>query len=234
MPETDKAPGAEEPKPIPYRDHNKARPYLVGLSAVAGFLFTLVLSNDYCCSALGAAIIGAVGVYIVDYVFCVTPIVRHRHRMWMRFTVALIIPLLLALSPLFRLGKEEAFELAFGLKPPPGVSDLVVERHYEGGPGDYTLLLQFTADPATIEQITSHREFAPYEDLAALWDEVNGNWSAFVDALHGYAARPGWWQQLKPMRNPDILQWWPQGKARGTLLLWDPQSGTAYAAHWLG
>ena len=97
------------------RAHEKTRLRIVVLSALAGVLFTLALSNNYCCVAPGAAILTAFSVWLIDAILCATPIARRPTFPRGRCAIALVIPVLLAVSPLIRLSRQHAFELAFGM-----------------------------------------------------------------------------------------------------------------------
>lgn len=218
------------------RAHDKTRLRIVVLSALAGVLFTLAFSNNYCCVAPGAAILTAFFVWLIDAILCSTPIARRPTFPRSRYVIALVIPALLAVSPLIRLSKQQAFELAFGMAPPPGVRELRFERHYEGGPGDNSILMTFKADHACIEQITSLRAFGPDEYALERWEERGRDWSTWVAreraTIRGQTGK--WWRQLPPMAEPQFLQWGHGDRPEGTLLIWEPATERAYVHYFLG
>jgi hypothetical protein len=107
-----------------------------------------------------------------------------------------------------------------------------------GGPGDYQILLRFTANRATIEQITSVRTFRPDEHLISIWNELAPDWSTFAARL---PFPPEWWKRYQVSVKPEMLLQWRKPDATGrveasqsTWLLWDPDSECAYVSFGYG
>ena len=221
----------------PPRDaYSRLRSGLVVASAALALVLTLFFSNDYCFTALGAAICSLVVVYIVDRVFCATPLIHRRRQAYLRATIALAVPLMLTFTPFFRLANTRAFQTAFGMLPPAGIEDLSAQRMYCGGPGDYVIQLTFRANAAVIGQITAQREFEIDQQLTQWWIDHDRSWPALVARLSSQfgAARKGWWRNRPPLENPEFWLWRPSGTTESTLLIWDAESGRAYAAYGLG
>jgi hypothetical protein len=156
----------------------------------------------------------------------------------MRLVVAMVVGCTVGLF--FRLNHEEAFESAFGLAPPDGVSLLRIERHYAGGPGDEAVLMEFVAAPPVFEAVIGSR---PFERVAEAAELYGGDWpSLWRYAFTNYDSFAWWiWRDVQPMVEPALYRWTniKPGPGSGeppqtTTVLWDAESGRAYALFTLG
>ena len=121
-----------------------------------------LFSGDWACSAVGLALLSVLLLPIADWLAERALRLRSRGpsrplRVWNRrpqlvllaaFTVALTGWSRLA----YRLDRPRLFEAALGVPPPAGVTDLRVERHYGGGPGDMVCLIAVPRRPADVRE----------------------------------------------------------------------------------
>lgn len=214
------------------RDYGKARPYLGALGGVAGFVFALLFSNDYCCTAVGAGLLGLLVVTLIDKIVCAFPSMqRTRRDVAIRAAVALAIPLGLALVPPVRFTGSDAFRLAFGFDAPDAVSEFGARRHYVGGPGDNTVFLKFHCKQWVIDDILARRQYVE-DNLVGFWNETGHDWNKLVDrvaSVYPVVWPTEWWENLDPMVNPQFYRWVDTSDIRGTLMIWDPETERVYA-----
>lgn len=135
-----------------------------------------------------------------------------------------------------------SFSEAFGVDQPSGIRELRIWRHYEGGPGEHSLIFEFTADEDAIRNLTaSFPKNERNSQYPATWGEVAqkfGTHNAWMSAyeLYGgayHASGRGTWARLKPLDNPEIL-FVPasqQNKGKSILVLWDRSSGRTVVLH---
>src|SRR5262249_41479918 len=132
------------PRPRNYR-------WLVWLAALCGVIGQLLFSNDWCLYTIPAALLAAF-VFWVAVAFIAVMSRSGRLPRWpVGFALAVVIGL--ASGSVFRVLPSWAFQTALGTDRPDKIRDLHICRHYEGGGGDHTLILEFTADEATFRAL---------------------------------------------------------------------------------
>jgi len=137
----------------------------------------------------------------------------------------------------FRADPDRLFERAFGMRPPEGVKDLLAERHYAGGPGDQTILFQFTADRPTIDRLVAHRGFKPDMDrIETYWGEKQNTSRLWDDLFIRMLVLPGPKWKNPPHISEPILYKWQRGphEVEAAIMLWDAKSKKAYVMWLLG
>ncbi len=136
----------------------------------------------------------------------------------------------LAVGLLFLLDRPGVFEMAFAAKPPPGLRELRLKRHYAGGPGDDAILVSFLADKSTLDKLLAAGPFREDSDITEYapgerkpWQSVwNAVFSNFAEVFGGKE-----WLSIQPMKSPKAYTY---GKGhRHTTVLWDEATGRAYA-----
>jgi len=190
-------------------------------------LFALGFSEDWCFSATLACVAALVIVSLIDaFLKRAIPL----HSPWhfrLRLGIAVLASAMVGAN--FPLSRNWAFDEAFGVACPNGVRDFKLLRHYEGGPGEHTLLMQFYADEAIIREITSQRPFLQDSDEIHEWVAEGAVWSdAFVrfspPGRLPFGRRS--WHRISPVEAPRVF-WWNEYGGKSTLLLWDDGSGRA-------
>jgi hypothetical protein len=227
-------PDANPPQDSGMLQLRPARPWLLtAVGALAAGLSTGFLSADSCFATLKAILLGAIIGRIVE-AFAGS----ERLRWWrahLRLRILVVAVLGLALALFFRLDQSAAFEAAFGVRPPPGITNLTMERHYFGGPGDAFTLIRFHTDSATMEQLLVQAGLKEDQNASWLLAE-HADWSTFwkriflnLPGRYGGSA----WRDVAPIAAPKVYkdERGPSGQVR---LLWDPATGQVYALHCIG
>ncbi len=186
-------------------------------------------SGDWACSAIGYSMLGGVVACAADAVIRRFTSVKWRGKQ--RLTLLAIIVLLAVLGARleFTLEKPRLFAEAFHQPLSANVTDLHVERHYAGGPGDMICLMRFQASSQTIDQLAAsgmlQRDVKSEEDYSAdirSWDSVWGT----VGTLSGQYGPP--WSNRPPMVKPQIYRRDDPMNQGNVNMIWDPATQTAY------
>ncbi|MBN1345941.1 MAG: hypothetical protein JXQ73_24840 [Phycisphaerae bacterium] len=206
-----------------------------GTSGVLVFAF----SGDWLCSAIGAGMLTGLIVVTIDVPLCrittrrgwnVTR-VRRLEIGWALLVIAVVFMY-------FRVDPEGLFERVFGVRPPEGIRNLQVERHFQGGPGDAAILLRFQADRSTLERLLANKAFGDCQDwlneLLELYPDPQERWDQiFQPAMLTFAS--SCWHKTPTISRPVLYRWDDFAKT-GTrvILLWDAASESAYVVWLLG
>ncbi len=120
------------------------------------------------------------------------------------------------------------------------MGNLKAERHYAGGPGDVAMFIEFTATPEAIQIITGEGRFERRAIVSrrirrklgrVSGKSVFGNYDSLVETI---------WQTVQPMSKPRLYKsnenTWsdPSDNISYTKLLWDEETGKAYALYTYG
>lgn len=118
-----------------------------------------------------------------------------------------------------------AFQRAFGIPPPRGVSNLSARRRWFDGP---VFAIRFKADADAIATTVAGRPFTPGEPDLTTTDPAD--WpTRWRSALSwGIIADPSW-KDAPTMTAPRSFQWRSPGKS--TVLVWDAATGEGYAQY---
>jgi hypothetical protein len=160
------------------------------------------------------------------------PIGRH-----MKVTqIAVVLLLAIVVGLFYRSVRNDAFEDAFGIQPPGGVSHVDVVHLVAKETGHKLTVIEFEASRPALDALLAERAFnqdarahvKPGKEAKAqrsLWGR------AFV--RYGITVEDRWKNRL-PVLDPLIYHW--QGKKRGlvdeqTSVLWDADSGRGCAIH---
>lgn len=215
-------PASTWPRPIP-------RFALVLIGSLCTAIGSAVAAKDVCWAPIASGFMAAVIITLADMIVLVP---MARHFSWGRKVTFLAVTVIVCtIVFMFRLDARYAFRVAFGQDPPSSVANLTVDSGLHLGP-DQTYLIRFTADQATIDQVLAARPFRtvrettegyPQErDWNSVWQRLFGG-----DEGHGGAG----WQNVEPMKRPMHFEWentWPQEVVD---VLWDAESGRAYARY---
>lgn len=137
---------------------------------------------------------------------------------------------------LLRATPEWAFQEAMEIDPPPGVHVTKVQRHYEGGPGEHTLIVEFTADDSTLKSLISGRvsKSSPHERLEA-WKADGSTWEEALTYFGAGGLTPFpfsrmSWMQIRALENPQV--YFLHGRDNGRLtLMYEAATGRAIMLH---
>lgn len=112
--------------------------------------------------------------------------------------VGVVVGILLSVGP------DWAFREAFGLEPPNGVHDAKIWRHFVGGPGEHTLIIEFTADDAAFQTLVRAHPPQSDSDRVKRWKKSGGAWDSVLDAFAGAGQSSfvhATWRQIRSL-NP--------------------------------
>jgi len=134
---------------------------------------------------------------------------------------------------LMRVTPQWAFQEALRIDAPTGVEVTHIRRHYEGGPGEHTLIVEFNADDNAFKKLLNDVPEVLEGHIARKWREAGANWDAAWTALCGIGGFPfsHWsWSRIAPLTNPLFVDYgfprYPGGPVYPgeALILWDPLS----------
>lgn len=193
------------------------------IAGLVALVSALILSNDWCFVAAPAVVVAVIAVAIADAILdrTVLPSARGRSAIRVGMTLALAV----GAGASIRVSPAWAFDEAFGTLQPKEIRDLRIIRHYEGGPGEHTLILTFAADRQAIAKLTARRAFNTDPEE---WRAAGSNWS---DIWHTFAAHfplpfgRRSWERIPPLSKPEVF-WWSDF-AKQTILFWERESGRA-------
>lgn len=187
-------------------------------------LFALVFSEDWCFSAFLACMIALVVVSLID-TFLKRYITLHSHWLYkLRLGVAVLVSATIGAN--MPLNEDWAFQEAFGVPRPINIQRVKLTRHYEGGPGEHTLLMEFQADETIIQEITSQRTFIQDSDRVREWISDGGDWSYAFEFFSAPGRLPfsrRSWHQITPIDGPQVYDW--DAAIHSTIIFWDNDSG---------
>jgi hypothetical protein len=204
--------------------------WLVLSGALLSGVFVWFFSNDWFCSVLGAVLFTVAMLMISEVIVSRVQtkrvgLVRSARLVW-----AVIVACGVGLY--FRADPNGLFEQAFGVRPPDGVTDLEGERHM--GPGETTILLQFTADRSTIDKLVALREFKPDDrHLDMYWKEdrdAKKLWHEMFARLILFAGPK--WKQAPQISSPVLYHLQRRQYVDWATLLWDAETRKGYVM-WL-
>ncbi len=209
---------------------------LIWLAAVCGVVGQLLFSNDWCFYIVPSALLAALVFWIIVRSM---PFMSRLDRPPLRYLgLALAVVIGLSCGAVFRVIPTWAFNEAFGIDQPEGIRDLRIWRHYEGGPGEHSLILEFVADEAAVRALTaalpSQSDRPPnvphMEQLEREWRESR-SWLAAYELFGGpgHAIGRRTWKRITPLHAPEIF-YWDHG-VNSTLLLWDRTLGRVVVLH---
>ncbi|MEW6250072.1 MAG: hypothetical protein AB1716_05455 [Planctomycetota bacterium] len=183
----------------------------------------LLVSNNWCFVLLPAA--GAA--WLADHVVCAL-----RPRLALRAAVAIVVGC--AAGVALNVRPAWAFREAFGVEQlPAGVREVRVQRHYLGGPGEHALIVEFTADEATLRSLLKLRPHDPDSYKVQQWRATGGGWLPAFDAFVGPAATTlarRSWSRIRPLQAPEVFDFDATTELRSRLVLfYEPPSGRCVA-----
>lgn len=199
----------------------------------------MLFSGDWIWSAFAAALLA--GLIVAATNVLLWWMARRRRYMnvsrlqMIEGTWALLVICLL--NVYFRIDEEQLFERVFSVPPPPGLRNLDVERHYQGGPGDTAILIRFEADRATLDKLMSQPSFQSAQEQLdehrKLYPDPLERWRWVFQASLTFASDS--WQTPPPISAPRLYRWDSLHlSAEMIVVLWDADSGKAYVAYSLG
>lgn len=134
-----------------------------------------------------------------------------------------------------------AFQEAMQIDPPPGVRVTRIARHYEGGPGEHTLIVEFTADAAAMGALLKQAPGLKDGRKLEHWLEGPQTWDAALNlrpvrSTEYYPSRHRFsrWSlsRIAPMTTPyDIWIGSTGSVAKEFVLLWERATGRGVLAH---
>lgn len=217
---------------------SRAYSLLIWLAAACGVVGQLLFSNDWCLYTVPAALLGAFVFWVA--IGFITLLTRSGRQPRWQYGLILAVALGLCCGAVFRVIPSWAFNEVFGIEQPSGIRDLRIWRHYEGGPGEHSLILEFKADETAVRALTasiprdsSQPSHAPHlEELERAWYE-NRSWMAayelFGGAYHSNGRKT--WERIAPLRGPEVFYRRLSPGAKSVLLLWEPDSGRVVVLH---
>lgn len=144
-----------------------------------------------------------------------------------------MLGVLIVLIAFFARTPTRLFRQIFGMPPPTGVSELAIDSATIGLSGDQAILMRFSADEATIDQLVQHRGFVVDKETMTIWSEQTGlQWSwLWQQAFSNFTIFGGRaWKEVPPMADPVLfVHNRSEGIATVTVkMLWDRASGRTY------
>ncbi len=220
------APGAADQAATTLRSRGSRIPFV--LAAVSGAGSGLLLSNDWCFAAVWSTVGAWFGFWLISAIIHFMWKEGSAPPVWLGVILSLAVGLMAGYPT--RLRPNWAFQTAFGEDVPAGVRDLRIERHYEGGGGDFSLIMQFAASRDVVQQVTAARKFEFDDERIRAWRENGGTWERLPGTV-GFFFRT--WNSIEPAKKPTILYWRGTGTTARTLLVWEPDTGRAVALYLL-
>lgn len=201
--------------------------------ALSAGALNLVTSNDWCFGSIKSGVLAAVGILIllkaVNGMRCSRPVRRMMRAMsWCAVAIAAALA--------FRLSDAKALWLVFQTSPPNGVTGIVADRKYAGGPGDQVLWLQFRADETTLRELLSHRGFEQDRDFVRQWPAEQGTLpkeTLWAQVFGGLLSEHHPWRGLPAPRNFEVFRGGNR-IAPDITILWDRDAAVAYVLYSLG
>ena len=132
---------------------------------------------------------------------------------------------------LMRVTPQWAFQEALRIDPPAGVDVTNIHRHYEGGPGEHTLIVEFNADQQAMQGLLNRVPEVKDGRLFQEWQKDGEDWDAAWSALCGLNVFPfsHWsWRLIPRMTAPVFVDYgfprYPGGPTYPgeAILLWEP------------
>jgi len=127
-----------------------------------------------------------------------------------------------------------AFQEAMQIDPPPGVTVTHIARHYEGGPGEHTLIVEFTADVTAMDALLKQapglkdgRKLEHWLEGPQTWDAalnlISVKYTEYFPNCHLFSH----WSlsQITPMTTPFDLWVGRFPSANEVTLLWERATG---------
>jgi hypothetical protein len=188
------------------------------------------MSKDWCCSPVSSALMAGIVIGVADrYLLC--PLLRNRH--WVRKAqVLFVFGCVLGFSLLGKANEDGLFKEAVGVRPSPGVKQLVVDLNEmtPAGGGEQTILLRFSADRQTIEELVKEGRLARDDETVDEVAQEGGGWEKLWHAAFYPRAKSGGqaWTGDRPMKSPILYRKRDKEHFESTSLLWDEDSGRAY------
>jgi hypothetical protein len=202
---------------------------LVSIGSACTAVGVAVLSKDWCFSTVSCTLGAALIISLLD-AFVLRRVTREQP--WGRKAqVAMLIVVCGSFFACFGGTTNRLFRRVFGISPPPGVRELVIDSATIGLSGDRTILMRFKADQATINGLAQARGFAVDKDMN-LFYETDKDWSRLWS--HAFSSFPDSggraWRDVTPMADPIFfIHNHSEGIAPVTVkMLWDRASGRAY------
>ncbi|MBN2445902.1 MAG: hypothetical protein JXO22_04210 [Phycisphaerae bacterium] len=194
------------------------------LVVMVGLACALLATNNWCFALVPAAL----AVLWCDLVVrCGWP------RLGPRLAVAGVVGVGLGIA--LRVGPDWAFEEAFGVERPAGVSNVWIRRHYIGGPGEHALIIEFTADPAALARLTTLYKPDANSTRAEQWRAAGGTWEDAWNIFGRMAPMPApraSWMRIKPLENAEVFDYGGVMQVVGNLVLFhEPSTGRCVALH---
>jgi hypothetical protein len=126
------------------------------------------------------------------------------------------------------------FREAFNDSVPAAVHNLVVDANLLNPAGKRTVLMRFVADADAMPALLTQVDFRPDPQMQEAWS-VGEAWDNIVSQGFGESTRLGGaeWQSISSMSAPQFRQWTRSegGASKTTRVLWDADSGEAFALY---
>ena len=128
------------------------------------------------------------------------------------------------------------FEYAFGVSPPSGVRDIVAYRCHVGLM-DTFVLLRFSANRSAIDKTVAFRplQLDPHivDDRLRSHNDLPRFWRSIFSNYFDYGGTG--WEIPSKLVSPEVYEWQgPHPKITSVTLLWDADTGEAFALYTIG
>ena len=202
------------------------------MCASVALILNLFVSHDWCFSALAASLLAVTTAMVAFYLLNKW---RSSGRLRKQFLWVLVAVIGFCCGFAFRMSEARALELVFNAARPPGISNVVVNRSYSGGPGDYVLFLRFNASQNAFRELLSQRSFVFDHDVSWAWSEATPElprdfWEMVFGGLLP-ANHP--WRRSPPPDKFEVYRG-GDGITPRITLLWDMGSQVAYVLYSVG
>jgi hypothetical protein len=204
------------------------------VALVLGALSVYLIGLDSFWPVLVGAVAAAALAVLVDFGLSRAAGRIGRHMKVTQLAVA--VALALGVGLFYRMERTDAFERAFGMAPPAGVSHVDIEHLVAKETGRKLTMMQFEASRATLDLLVGGRRFVQDAKVSV----KHGKEAKVQRSLWGRAFRDyglvveDRWKTRLPVTEPMIYTWY--GKEKETLgqqatVLWDAASGRGCVIH---
>ncbi len=194
--------------------------WVVSLASVLAVLVT----NNWCFIFIPAGI----AALLLDFVACGV-VGRLIPRLALGAVVGVAVGIAWGVEP------DWALQEVFGCEPPARIRNVRIQRHYIGGPGEHVLIIEFVADAAAFQALTSLHTPKDRSGRVERWRAAGGDWSATWEAFAGPCATRfarSSWMKIQPLTGMDVFDYGTLPRSVDSLILFhEPKTGRYVALH---
>jgi len=227
-------PDADNSAGIPQTPPTRWHGLLFAVIGVVGVIFgNQLFSNEWACAVVPTGFTTLIVLVLVH------PRVPARGRGIARdWPLAAALVAGIAIGSAVRVGSDAAFRECFDTDIPATVRNLrVVGRHYAGGGGDYTLIIEFFVSEEDLAALLALGKFTDSSDRIDRWRAAGGTWQSITEGkallcMLGYADQS--WAKIEPMQEFEVWESTSETHMTSNLLLWEQTTGRVVVLSFCG